>query len=171
MPSEVGQEGRYERFILMYVKDDTDSIVRATARPESVPDDPREWSWVEASVWTDRMLTALGNGVRGGRWHSVIDKVYAPKTLRAAWRRVAANRGAAGMPSSLSTGFSPYKKPLLWRVSPDKETTNWRAVCGKTACTVRRAGRMRVLPDPYLGDTAGFLPLRNPAIFLPALEQ
>ncbi len=97
MPSEVGQEGRYERFILMYVKDDTDSIVRVTARPESVPDDPREWSWVEASVWTDRMLAALGNGVRGGKWHSVIDKVYAPKTLRAAWRRVAANRGAAGI--------------------------------------------------------------------------
>ena len=65
----------------MYVKDDTDSIVRVTARPESVPDDPREWSWVEASVWTDRMLSALGNGVRGGKWHSLIDKVYAPQTL------------------------------------------------------------------------------------------
>ncbi len=48
-------------------KDDTGSIVRATARPESDPDDPREWSWVESSVWTDRMLAALGNGVQGGK--------------------------------------------------------------------------------------------------------
>ncbi len=77
--------------------EDTGSIVRATARPGSDPDDPREWSWIEASVWTDRMLAALGNGVRGGRWHSLIDKVYAPQTLWAAWKRVAANHGAAGI--------------------------------------------------------------------------
>ncbi len=81
----------------MQIKDDTGSIVRGTARPESDSDDPREWSWVEATVWTDRMLAALGNGVRGGKWHSLIDKVYAPQTLWAAWRRVAANHGAAGI--------------------------------------------------------------------------
>ena len=43
------------------------------------------------------MLAALGNGVRGGKWHSLIDKVYAPQTLWAAWQRVAANQGAAGI--------------------------------------------------------------------------
>lgn len=75
----------------------TDSIVRATARPEPGPDDPRTWSWVEASVWTERMLAALGNGVRGGKWHSLIDKVNAPQTLWAAWQRVALNHGAAGI--------------------------------------------------------------------------
>jgi RNA-directed DNA polymerase len=77
--------------------DIADSTVRATARPEAGPDDPRTWSWVAASVWTDRMLAALGNGVRGGKWHSLIDKVYAPQTLWAAWQRVAANQGAAGI--------------------------------------------------------------------------
>ena len=50
----------------MHKQEHTGSIVRATARPESDPDDPRQWAWVEASVWTDRMLAALGNGVRGG---------------------------------------------------------------------------------------------------------
>ena len=73
------------------------AIVRETARPESDPDDPRTWTWVAASVWTERMLAALGNGVRGGKWHSLIDKVYAPETLWAAWQRVAANHGAAGI--------------------------------------------------------------------------
>jgi len=53
----------------MQKQEHTGSIVRATARPESDPDDPRTWSWVEATVWTDRMLAALGNGVRGGKWH------------------------------------------------------------------------------------------------------
>ena len=81
----------------MQTREETDSIVRATARPESCSDDPRLWSWVEASVWTERMLAALGNGVQGGKWHSLIDKVYAPQTLWAAWRRVARNHGAAGI--------------------------------------------------------------------------
>jgi RNA-directed DNA polymerase len=57
----------------------------------------RDWSWVEASVWTDRMLSALGNGVKGGVWYSVMDKVYAPATLAAAWAKVKANGGAAGV--------------------------------------------------------------------------
>jgi RNA-directed DNA polymerase len=43
------------------------------------------------------MLAALGNGVRGGKWHSLIDKVYALPTLWAAWQRVKTNRGAAGI--------------------------------------------------------------------------
>src|ERR1700758_5773208 len=57
----------------------------------------RDWSWVEASVWTDRMVSALENGVKGGRWYSLIDKVHAPATLAAAWERVLANAGAAGV--------------------------------------------------------------------------
>ena len=32
---------------------------------------------------------------------------------------------------------------------PMLETLDWRAVCGKTARTVRREGRARVLPYPY----------------------
>ena len=58
---------------------------------------PAGWEWVEASVWTERMLAALVNGVKGGKWYSLIDKVYKPRTLKAAWKRVAANRGAAGV--------------------------------------------------------------------------
>jgi RNA-directed DNA polymerase len=81
----------------MQRKEIVDSIVRVTARPETNPDDPRTWAWVTASLWTERMLAALGNGVRGGKWHSLIDKVYAPQTLWAAWQRVAANHGAAGI--------------------------------------------------------------------------
>ena len=55
------------------------------------------WPWVEPSVWTERMLTALEQGVRGGRWFSLIDKVSPESTLGAASRQVAANRGAAGV--------------------------------------------------------------------------
>jgi RNA-directed DNA polymerase len=45
---------------------------------------------VEASVWNKRMLAALENGVKGGKWFSLIDKVYRVETLRAAWQKVEA---------------------------------------------------------------------------------
>lgn len=51
----------------------------------------------EASVWTERMLSALVNGVKGGKWFSLMDKVFAPKALALAWMKVRANKGAAGV--------------------------------------------------------------------------
>jgi RNA-directed DNA polymerase len=43
------------------------------------------------------MLTALEEGVKGGKWFSLIDKVYAAANLQEAYRKVAANNGAAGV--------------------------------------------------------------------------
>jgi RNA-directed DNA polymerase len=51
----------------------------------------------EPTVWTARMLATLEQGVKGGRWHSLIDKLYPIPTLRAAFAAVKANRGAAGV--------------------------------------------------------------------------
>jgi len=38
---------------------------------------------------------------------------------------------------------------MLRRANPDEETLDWRAVCGRTARTVRREGRAIALPYPY----------------------
>jgi RNA-directed DNA polymerase len=73
------------------------SSVPETAKQEVEACSPSSWKWVEASVWTERMLAALGNGVNGGKWYSLVDKVYSPNTLRSAWKKVEANRGAAGV--------------------------------------------------------------------------
>ena len=35
-----------------------------------------QWEWVEPSIWTDRMLTALENGVKGGKWHNKWPNAY-----------------------------------------------------------------------------------------------
>jgi RNA-directed DNA polymerase len=43
------------------------------------------------------MMTALHNGVKGGRWYSLIDKVYDRRNLVAAFANVKANKGAAGV--------------------------------------------------------------------------
>ena len=43
------------------------------------------------------MLATLATGVKGGKWHSLIDKLYPIPTLRAAFAAVSANHGAAGV--------------------------------------------------------------------------
>ena len=39
------------------------------------PETYERWAWVEPRVWTERMLTALETGIKGGKWFSLIDKV------------------------------------------------------------------------------------------------
>jgi RNA-directed DNA polymerase len=48
-------------------------------------------------VWTDRMLDALQNGVRGGKWHTLIDKVYQSLNLFVASNIVLEHKGSAGV--------------------------------------------------------------------------
>jgi RNA-directed DNA polymerase len=74
------------------------------SQPTTVPDEATRvgavrarWVWTAPEVWTERMLTALEQGVRGGRWYTLMDKVCPLPTLRAAFARVKANRGAAGV--------------------------------------------------------------------------
>lgn len=75
-----------------------------TSQPTAVPTGASpvgavraRWAWTAPEVWTERMLTALETGVKGGRWYTLMDKVCALPTLRAAFTRVKANRGAAGV--------------------------------------------------------------------------
>lgn len=61
-------------------------------------EDLARWAWTEPSIWTNPMLATLEHhSVRGGKWHSLIDKVYHEGNLYSAYREVAANRGAPGV--------------------------------------------------------------------------
>lgn len=58
---------------------------------------PPRWGWTEASVWTERMVATLERGIKGGKWYSLIDKVWKLENLQSAARQVQANGGAAGV--------------------------------------------------------------------------
>jgi RNA-directed DNA polymerase len=73
------------------------NLAKVPATAKQVGEVRVRWAWAEPSVWTDRMLTALEQGVQGGIWFSLIDKVYAPANLLASYAKVAANAGAAGV--------------------------------------------------------------------------
>ena len=72
--------------------------------------------WAQPHVWTDRMLTTLLTGVRGGRWHTLIDKVYALDTLFFAARRVVYNKGAAGVEHQTVDDFSEQDRSEILRL-------------------------------------------------------
>src|SRR5262245_3462193 len=71
------------------------SAVPATAQQDG---EVRErWLWAEPAVWTDRMLTALEEGVKGDVWFRLIDKVWTERNLQASYAKVAVNKGAPGV--------------------------------------------------------------------------
>ena len=78
-----------------------DVMTKSTeARPVAVPARAKRTGktlaprfWVEPTVWTERMLTALEQGVKGGKWFSLIDKVHPERTLQS---RVLSSGGERG---------------------------------------------------------------------------
>ena len=58
---------------------------------------PPQWEWTEASVWTERMLATLERGIKGGKWYSLIDKVWKGENLQSATEQVLRHRGGAGV--------------------------------------------------------------------------
>lgn len=102
-------------------------------RPVTVPfaatparEPPSIRTWANPNVWTDRMLTTLEQGVRGGRWHTLIDKVYAPRNLLAASGNVIGNRGAAGVDHQTVEGFLARRPEELDRLHQALRTNTYR---------------------------------------------
>ncbi|MFM8932867.1 MAG: group II intron reverse transcriptase/maturase [Gemmataceae bacterium] len=91
--------------------EDKPSTVPATA-PQG-GDIRARWAWVEPAVWTDPMLTALEQGVKGGKWFRLIDKVFSEKNLLASHRKVEANKGAPGVDHVTIEEFSRQLGPNL----------------------------------------------------------
>ena len=84
------------------------------------------WAWVEAEVWTERMLTALEQGVLGGKWFSLMDKVYALRSLRRAFERVKANGGAAGVDHVTVEEFERHLEANLAKLSRTLQDGSYR---------------------------------------------
>jgi len=110
------------------------------------------WSWVEASVWTERMLSALGNGVKGGKWYSLMDKVFAPKTLAVAWTRVRANKGAAGVDGQSIERFAVRTKLYLSELATALREGTYRPQPVKRVEIPKGDGRTRPLGIPTVKD-------------------
>jgi len=84
------------------------------------------WSWVEPEVWTERMLSALEEGVKGGKWFSLIDKVSSKKALRASYRKVRRNGGASGVDQETTEEFEQEDETRLTKLSEELKQGSYR---------------------------------------------
>jgi len=127
---------------------------KAPAVPEKAKQgvEARDWSWVEASVWTERMVSALANGVKGGRWYSLIDKVRAPATLEAAWDNVQANDGAAGVDRQSIERFAANEDLYLADLAAALREGSYRAQPVRRVDIPKGDGRTRPLGIPTVKD-------------------
>jgi RNA-directed DNA polymerase len=95
-----------------------------TATPAREPPSVKEWA--NRSVWTKPMLAALENGVRGGRWHTLIDKVFALQPLLQASQRVLENEGAAGVDHQTTEEFGKDLLREITRLSESLQHDTYR---------------------------------------------
>ncbi|OGV92430.1 MAG: group II intron reverse transcriptase/maturase [Lentisphaerae bacterium RIFOXYB12_FULL_65_16] len=112
----------------------------------------RDWSWVEASIWTERMLAALANGVKGGKWFSLIDKVVRPGTLEIAWQKVARNKGAAGVDGQSVERFEARAEESLAELGEALVSGTYRPQPVKRVEIPKGPGRTRPLGIPAVKD-------------------
>lgn len=125
--------------------------VPGTAKP-GAETKGQDWSWVEASIWTERMLAALANGVKGGKWYSLIDKVTHPETLMAAWHKVARNKGAAGVDGQSIQRFESRAEKYLCELEQALKAGTYQPHPVKRVEIPKGPGRTRPLGIPVVKD-------------------
>ena len=112
----------------------------------------RDWTWVEAAVWNERMLAALANGVRGGKWFSQIDKVYRKATLEAAWQKVRDNAGAAGVDGQSVEKFTVRAQSYLAELEQALKNGTYRPEPIRRVEIAKGDGKLRPLGIPAVKD-------------------
>ena len=113
---------------------------------------PGPMAGVDRSIWTDRMLAALDNGVKGRKWFSLIDKVYRSSTLVSAWLQVYRNQGAAGVDRQSVSRFSSQAERYLEELQADLTTGRYRPQAVRRVEIPKGNGKTRPLGIPTVKD-------------------
>jgi RNA-directed DNA polymerase len=98
------------------------------------------------------MVSALENGVKGGKWYSLMDKVYAPATLAAAWAKVQANAGAAGVDGQSVERFAAHAGEYLAELSRSLQSGDYRPAAIRRVEIPKGSGGKRPLGIPTVKD-------------------
>jgi len=150
---------------------------RLETQPTTVPEEAKRagdiwdrWSWVELNVWTERMLTALENGVKGGKWYSLMDKVYSIGNLRSAFSMVKANKGSPGIDHQTIEVFASRLEENLENVSRALQDGRYRPQAIKRVWIPKPGSKeKRPLGIPTVRDRVVQAALRN--VLEPVFEK
>ena len=108
------------------------------------------------------MLTALENGVNGGKWHSLMDKVWSAANLDSAYARVAENDGAAGVDHVTIAAFTRHLNENLQRLEGTLRDGTYRPQAVRRVTIPKPGSRQRrPLGIPTVRDRVVQGALRN----------
>jgi RNA-directed DNA polymerase len=131
-------------------------------RAKTVGEIRGRWPWVEPRVWTERMLTALEEGVIGGKWYSLMDKVYSASNLRASFEAVQANKGGAGVDLQTIEMFEKHLDDNLADLSASLQTGTYRPAAIKRVWIPKPgSSEKRPLGIPTVRDRVVQAAIRN----------
>ena len=122
------------------------------SKPKQAGEVRARWAWTEPAVWTERMLTALEEGVKGGVWFSLMDKVYSPRALESAWNQVKSNRGSGGVDRETVQQFESQAEPRLRELSEALKNETYRPLPVRRVYIPKADGRKRPLGIPAVRD-------------------
>lgn len=103
-------------------------------------------------MWTERMLEALEGGVRGGKWHSLIDKVTREESLRAAWKQVESRKGGGGVDGMSIKLFAQRADKRIARLSEQLREGTYEPRAVKRVWIPKGEGKRRPLGVPTIID-------------------
>lgn len=136
-------------------------LAQVAERPKQAGDIRARWAWVEPAVWTDRMLTALEEGVKGGVWFSMIDKVISARALDSSWKQVRANDGSGGVDHETVQQFSQQAEARLRRLSERLKNGTYEPLPVRRVYIPKPNGKKRPLGIPTVLDRIVQGALRN----------
>jgi RNA-directed DNA polymerase len=83
--------------------------------------------WAHPLVWTQSMLTTLlENRVKGGKWHTLYDKVMSEHNLSVSTMKVVGKRGAAGVDRQTITVFADRHREEIDRLQTELKDESYR---------------------------------------------
>ena len=137
-------------------------------RPATVPEAKQAgetdsgWEWVEPTVWTERMLSALEEGVKGGKWYSLMDKVYRLPNLLSAYKEVKRRGGGAGVDHETIKMFERDLTTKLRKLSAELASGRYRPRAIKRTWIPKPGSReKRPLGIPTVRDRVAQAALRH----------
>ncbi len=133
-------------------QENSESAVKATQGREAAGGEGHGLWWAEATIWTDRMVSALGNGVKGGKWFSLVDKVNRPSTLEAAWHKVERNKGSSGIDGQSIERFAAGAAGYLAELHESLKSGQYRPSPVKRVEIPKAGGQTRPLGIPTVKD-------------------
>ncbi len=107
---------------------------------------------IKVRAWTDRMLAALVNGVKGRKWFSLIDKINTIDTLQTSWKVVERNQGAAGVDKVTIEKIAANPIKYLKEIENEIREDKYQVTAIRRVYIPKGEGKTRPLGIPTVKD-------------------